>query len=91
MKRPLIRFLVVTMCVVLPAPAMAIGLINEDQIRYEVVVEDSGHTRTHILRPGEALPDVCHRCDISVEGVGSISAQPDDTIVIRRRSFQVVS
>lgn len=91
MKRPLVRILVVAMCVGLPVPAFAVDLINEDKIRYEVVIEDSGHTRTHILRPGEALPDICHRCDIIIEGVGSITAQPGDTIVIRRRTFQVVS
>lgn len=91
MKRHLTSLLAFVACLALPMPAIAVDLRNEDSVRYAVIVEESTSKQTHILRPGEALPDICYRCDITVEGVGSISAQPGDTIVIRNRSFQVVS
>lgn len=91
MKQHLFPFSVAIVAMALTTPTMAVDLVNEDLVRYEVVVQDADGTRTHVLRPEEALPAICYRCNITVEGAGPISTEPGDTIVIRNRSFRVSS
>ena len=91
MKRHLLLLSVAMFAVIPVEPAIAVNLINEDRVSYDVVVHDPTGARMHVLGPAAVLPDVCYRCDITVDGVGRISAEPGDTIKIRNRSFQVGS
>ena len=75
----------------LVAPALAVDLVNEDRVRYRVTVVDETGERDYVIGAGESLFEICIQCDIRIEDVGSIAAQPDDVIIIRNRELVVSS
>lgn len=91
MKRFLLLSMLMVASTALPRQALAVDLINEDEVAYDVLIEEADSKRTLSLRPGESVPDICRSCDITVDGIGTISTQHGDTIIIRGRNFQVTS
>ena len=74
-----------------PQAAIAVDLVNKDNVAYQVrIVDDSGE-RQVIITPRETLVDICFRGEISIEDVGTISAEPTDTIIIQNGELSIIS
>ena len=77
--------------ILVPQAAIAVDLVNEDNVAYQVRIVDESGEREVIITPRETLVDICYRCEISIEDVGTISAEPTDTIIIQNGEMSIIS
>lgn len=48
------------------SPAVAVEIVNDDQVAHEVTVDDGQQARTLTIGAGQVIKDLCSRCLISI-------------------------
>lgn len=64
------------------SPALAVDLVNEDAVTYEVLLDDGSEPRLISIAAGETLTKVCDECVLSV-GDSSLDAEEIEVAVIK--------
>ncbi|GAB6054439.1 hypothetical protein JCM17960_32590 [Magnetospira thiophila] len=66
----------------LASPALAIDIINEDAVPYEVMLDNGTEVKTVTINAGETLANACESCSVTV-GESSLDAQGVAVVVIK--------
>ena len=63
--------------------ALAVDIVNDDEMPYEVLVTSGGTTTAIDIEAEATTGDVCDSCSLEIEGEEPISAEGKDVVRIR--------
>ncbi|MEL0019977.1 MAG: hypothetical protein VW709_08865 [Rickettsiales bacterium] len=73
------------------ANAQAVDVVNEDQVPYEIVVQDDNGLRVLEISPGQSLKNICVSCALTIPTDEPLEAQDKDIVLIKDGKMDIKS